>query len=135
MTYQDAPFKFIDLFAGIGGFHIALSDLGGRCVFASEIDERARETYKRNHGMEPFGDIRLITGVGLRDEHINAMVPDHDILAAGFPCQPFSSAGVSARNALGKSHGLLDDTQGTLFFDIARIAKVKQPRVRTHKSA
>jgi DNA (cytosine-5)-methyltransferase 1 len=122
-------FKFIDLFAGIGGFHIALSQLGGKCVFTSEIDEKARETYINNHGGSVFGDIREITGADLPDSWIETSIPDHDILAAGFPCQPFSLAGVSARNALGRSHGYLDDTQGTLFFDIARIVKVKKPRV------
>ena len=124
-----SEFKFIDLFAGIGGFHIALNKLGGECVFASEIDEKARETYINNHGGEVFGDIRDITGAERPDSCVKASIPDHDILAAGFPCQPFSLAGVSARNALGRSHGFLDDTQGTLFFDIARIVKAKRPRV------
>lgn len=122
------PFKFIDLFAGIGGFHLALSSLGGECVFASEIDEKARETYRRNHGVNPYGDIRAITAADRSDNLIKSLIPDHDILAAGFPCQPFSLAGVSARNALGQSHGLLDETQGTLFYDIARIAKIKRPK-------
>jgi DNA (cytosine-5)-methyltransferase 1 len=121
-------FKFIDLFAGIGGFHLALESLGGECVFASEIDEKARATYKQNHGMNPNGDIRAITAADRPDNVIKAQIPDHDILAAGFPCQPFSLAGVSARNALGQSHGLLDETQGTLFYDIARIVKIKQPK-------
>jgi len=121
-------FRFIDLFAGIGGFHIALSDLGGSCVFASEIDERARETYRRNHGLNPHGDIRTITSQDRPDGIIETQIPDHDILAAGFPCQPFSRAGVSARNALGINHGLLDETQGTLFYDIARIVDVKRPK-------
>lgn len=121
-------FKFIDLFAGIGGFHIALESLGGNCVFASEIDEKARETYKLNHGMNPNGDIRAITSPDRPDSIIENQIPDHDVLAAGFPCQPFSLAGVSARNALGIKHGLLDETQGTLFYDIARIAKIKRPK-------
>lgn len=120
-------FKFIDLFAGIGGFHIALKSLGGSCVFASEIDEKAKATYIDNHGGIVSGDIRQITGPELSDDHIDSTIPDHDILAAGFPCQPFSLAGVSARNHLGQSHGLLDETQGTLFYDIARIAIVKRP--------
>lgn len=120
-------FKFIDLFAGIGGFHIALKSLGGNCVFASEIDEKAKTTYINNHGGTVSGDIRQTTGPELSDNHINSTIPDHDILAAGFPCQPFSLAGVSARNHLGQSHGLLDETQGTLFYDIARIAMVKRP--------
>lgn len=126
---QNNSFTFIDLFAGIGGFHIALKSLGGRCVFASEWDEKARETYISNHGGDVHGDIRTITGIDKLDSVIDMMIPDHDILAAGFPCQPFSLAGVSARNSLGRSHGLLDEVQGTLFFDIARIAKIKRPKV------
>lgn len=121
-------FKFIDLFAGIGGFHLALEKLGGTCVFASEIDQKARETYLENHGMLPNGDIRAITAQDRPDSIVDNQIPDHDVLAAGFPCQPFSLAGVSARNALGLSHGLLDEAQGTLFYDIARIVKVKQPK-------
>lgn len=121
-------FGFIDLFAGIGGFHIALQELGGQCVFASEIDKNASETYLNNFGIKPHGDIRTITDPEISDSQIEASVPDHDIVAAGFPCQPFSLAGVSARNSLSQLHGLLDDTQGTLFFDIARIVKVKRPR-------
>ena len=122
-------FTFIDLFAGIGGFHLGLSAVGGRCVFASEIDRNARHTYLMNHGMEPHGDIRDFTSPHFPDEHLSKTIPDHDILAAGFPCQPFSQAGVSARNAFGHAHGLLDEVQGTLFFDIARIAKVKRPKI------
>ena len=121
-------FRFIDLFAGIGGFHLALTELGGECVFASEIDEKARETYKANHGMTPYGDIRAITSPDRSDSIVKQQIPDHDVLAAGFPCQPFSLAGVSSRNALGRDHGLLDEAQGTLFFDIARIVQVKQPK-------
>ena len=121
-------FKFIDLFAGIGGFHIALSEVGGECVFASEIDEKARETYRANHGMTPFGDIRAITSPDRSEGMIRKHIPDHDILAAGFPCQPFSLAGVSARNAMGRPHGLLDEAQGTLFYDIARIVSAKRPK-------
>jgi DNA (cytosine-5)-methyltransferase 1 len=123
-----SAFRFIDLFAGIGGFRIALDSLGGECVFTSEIDARAQETYKSNHGGEVHGDIRKITAPDKSDVFINLMIEDHDILAAGFPCQPFSLAGVSARNALGRAHGLMDETQGTLFYDIARIAKVKRPK-------
>jgi DNA (cytosine-5)-methyltransferase 1 len=123
-----AAFKFIDLFAGIGGFHLALDSLGGHCVFASEIDEKARYTYEINHGLTPVGDIRTLTSAKVDDDAVDQQVPDHDILAAGFPCQPFSLAGVSSRNSLGQSHGLMDETQGTLFFDIARIAKIKRPK-------
>lgn len=122
-------FSFIDLFAGIGGFRLALDALGGNCVFTSEIDERAQATYVSNHGGEVFGDIRQITAPKFNDTFVRLMVPDHDVLAAGFPCQPFSLAGVSARTALGRAHGLLDETQGTLFYDIARIIKVKTPKV------
>ena len=121
-------FTFIDLFAGIGGFHLALESLGGECVFASEIDEKARLTYENNHGFQPFGDIRKITSEHISDDVVKNKIPDHDILVAGFPCQPFSLAGVSARNSLGIKHGLLDETQGTLFYDIARIVKIKKPK-------
>lgn len=122
-------FSFIDLFAGIGGFHIALERLGGSCEFASEIDDRARAVYYDNFGLMPHGDIREITGPDKNDEMVDWMIPKHTILAGGFPCQPFSLAGVSARNSLGREHGLLDKTKGTLFFDICRIAKIKQPEV------
>jgi DNA (cytosine-5)-methyltransferase 1 len=111
-------FTFIDLFAGIGGFHLAFERSGGKCVFASEIDKFARQTYEANFGMTPAGDIKEI------DEE---SIPDHDILTGGFPCQPFSLAGVSKYNSLGYDHGFLDATKGTLFFDIARILKAKQP--------
>ncbi|GBU10351.1 cytosine-specific methyltransferase [Gammaproteobacteria bacterium] len=102
-------FTYIDLFAGIGGFHCAASMLGGHCVFASEIDNEARRAYTENYGISPAGDIT----------QINANeIPDHDILFAGFPCQPFSIIG----NRLG-----FDDIRGTLFFDIARILEEKSP--------
>lgn len=122
-------FKFIDLFAGIGGFRLALEELGGGCVFSSEIDAKARETYKLNFNDIPFGDIRDITGEGISLNDIDDAIPSHDILAAGFPCQPFSLAGVSSRNSLGQAHGLLDKTKGTLFFDITRIVAAKLPKV------
>ena len=112
-------FSFIDLFAGIGGFHLAMSAVGGRCVFASEWDRFAQETYWHNFGLMPFGDIRKIPA---------ADIPDHDVLCAGFPCQPFSLAGVSKKNALGRKHGFEDKTQGTLFFDVCRIVKAKRPK-------
>lgn len=111
-------YRFIDLFAGIGGIRLAFEPYG-ECVFSSEWDTKARETYEINYGHEPAGDI---TQIDAKD------VPDHDILLAGFPCQPFSLAGVSKKNSLGKEHGFLDETQGTLFFDIARIIKEKQPQ-------
>jgi DNA (cytosine-5)-methyltransferase 1 len=111
-------FKFIDLFAGIGGIRLAFQNLGGKCVFTSEWDAYSKKTYEANFGEVPFGDITKIS-----EEEI----PDHDILLGGFPCQPFSIAGVSKKNALGRAHGFLDETQGTLFFDVARIIKHKQP--------
>lgn len=100
---------FIDLFAGVGGFHIAATHAGLRCVYASEIDEPARSVYKSNFGVTPDGDITRIDA---------ADVPDHDLLCAGFPCQPFS--------IIGKRRGF-SDTRGTLFFDIARILDSKRP--------
>ena len=99
-------FTFIDLFAGIGGFHLAMHELGGKCVFASEWDKDAQETYEANYGIAPYGDITKI------DEK---SIPLHDVLCAGFPCQPFSKAG--------KQEGFEDETKGTLFFDIERILK------------
>lgn len=113
-------FRFIDLFAGIGGFRIAFQRLNGKCVFSSEIDDFSRKTYEANFGEIPFGDITRIS----EDE-----IPDHDILLGGFPCQPFSIAGVSKKKSLGLDHGFLDKTQGTLFFDIARIIKAKRPKM------
>lgn len=111
-------FKFIDLFAGIGGIRLAYQNLGGKCVFSSEWNNFAKRTYEANFGEMPFGDITQIS---------EKTIPDHDILLAGFPCQPFSIAGVSKKNALGRQHGFLDETQGTLFFDIARILEHKKP--------
>lgn len=111
-------FTFIDLFAGIGGIRLAYQNLGGKCVFTSEWNNFSKKTYETNFGEVPFGDI---TKIKEKD------IPDHDILLAGFPCQPFSIAGVSKKNALGKKHGFLDETQGTLFFDIARILEHKKP--------
>lgn len=112
-------FKFIDLFAGIGGIRLAYQNIGGHCVFTSEWNKFAKKTYEANFGEVPFGDI---TKINERD------IPDHDVLLAGFPCQPFSIAGVSKKNALGRKHGFLDETQGTLFFDIARILDYKKPK-------
>lgn len=100
------PFTFIDLFSGIGGFHQAMSSLGGQCVFASEIDKYCIETYQENYGMDSGIDIRNV------DEKD---IPPHDVLCAGFPCQAFSKAG--------KQEGLEDETRGTLFFEIVRILK------------
>ncbi len=117
---MDNPaFGFIDLFAGIGGFRLAFSGAGGRCVFSSEWDKYAQQTYAANFGEQPAGDITKIAA---------SDIPDHDVLTAGFPCQPFSIAGVSKHNALGNAHGFQHATQGTLFFDVARIIAAKQPR-------
>ena len=122
-------FRFIDLFAGIGGFRLALQAQGGKCVFTSEWDRYAKHTYALNFGETPFGDIRQFTGSNLTESEIRALIPDHDVLAGGFPCQPFSHAGVSARSSLGQSHGFSCEIQGTLFFDLVRIAKAKRPKI------
>lgn len=133
-----SDFTFIDLFAGIGGIRKGFEGAGGRCVFTSEYDKYAVKTYKANYHSdhEIVGDIREVTqpqGMSGRKTkrqayaHIRKVIPDHDVLLAGFPCQPFSIAGVSKKNSLGRSHGFEDDTQGTLFFDIARIIEVKKP--------
>jgi DNA (cytosine-5)-methyltransferase 1 len=116
---KNPKFKFIDLFAGIGGIRLAYQKAGGKCVFSSEYNKFAKVTYEANFGEVPFGDITVI------DEK---SIPDHDVLLAGFPCQPFSIAGVSKKKSLGRKHGFLDETQGTLFFDIARILKEKRPK-------
>ncbi len=118
-TFQNIPFPaqknhtftFIDLFAGIGGFHYALQSFGAKCVFASEIDKHASLVYEKNHNLKPVGDI---TKIDEKD------IPQHDILCAGFPCQAFSISG--------KQKGF-EDTRGTLFFDIARIVKHHQPKI------
>lgn len=112
-------FKFIDLFAGIGGFRMAFQNLNGKCVFTSEWNKFAQQTYEANYGEVPFGDITKIN---------ENLIPKHDILLGGFPCQPFSIAGVSKKNSLGKEHGFKDETQGTLFFDIVRILDAKRPK-------
>jgi DNA (cytosine-5)-methyltransferase 1 len=114
------PFKFIDLFAGIGGLRFGLEKFGGECVFSSEWDKYAQKTYHAWFGHTPAGDIRDVKA---------SDVPDHDIMAAGFPCQPFSLAGVSKKNSLGRAHGFKDATQGTLFFYLASIIEVKRPPV------
>ena len=119
-TGPGVPFRFIDLFAGIGGFRFALQAQAGKCVFTSEWDKYAQKTYKAWHGDLPHGDLTKI------DPHD---IPDHDVLAAGFPCQPFSLAGVSKKNSLGRAHGFLDESQGTLFFTLAKIIEQKRPPV------
>jgi DNA (cytosine-5)-methyltransferase 1 len=117
---EPTPFTFIDLFAGIGGLRRAFESIGGRCVFTSEWDKYAQQTYLAN-----FRDNRPVEGdITKIDE---GEIPAHDVLVAGFPCQPFSIAGVSKKNALGRKHGFADETQGTLFFDVARIIKHHRP--------
>jgi DNA (cytosine-5)-methyltransferase 1 len=128
-TSSVGAFRFIDLFAGIGGFRIAMQNVGGKCVFASEWDEAAKQTYFNNYGEIPFGDIHQFTGSKISDGELKALIPDHEVLTAGFPCQPFSLAGVSSRRSLGLADGFACQTQGTLFFDIARIARLKKPKV------
>jgi DNA (cytosine-5)-methyltransferase 1 len=115
---NNETFRFIDLFAGIGGFRLAFEEYRTECVFTSEIDKFCRETYEENFGDEPEGDIKEI------DEN---NIPDHEILLGGFPCQSFSLAGVSKKNSLGREHGFDDEETGNLFFDIARVLKAKQP--------
>ncbi len=112
-------FTFIDLFAGIGGFRLAFQSAGGKCVFSCEWDKYAKKTYEANFGEVPYGDIRKIR----KNE-----IPPHDVLCAGFPCQPFSLAGVSKKNSLGRKHGFEDKTQGTLFFEILEILHAKRPK-------
>lgn len=112
------PFGFIDLFAGIGGLRLGLEKVGGRCLFSSEWDRYSQKTYKAWFGEEPAGDITKISP---------ADIPDHDLLAAGFPCQPFSIAGVSKKNSLGRAHGFKDATQGNLFFSLATVIEFKRP--------
>ncbi len=116
---EKSHFTFIDLFAGIGGMRIAFEKSGGRCVYSCEWNKYSQQTYFANFGEQPEGDIRQVEA---------SAIPDHDILVAGFPCQPFSIAGVSKKNSLGRATGFEDKTQGTLFFDICRILKDKRPK-------
>lgn len=118
-NHGDADFTFIDLFAGIGGMRIAYEKAGGHCVYSNEWNKYSQQTYFANFGEMPDGDITKVDA---------ATIPDHDILVAGFPCQPFSIAGVSKKNSLGRATGFEDKTQGTLFFDICRILKEKRPK-------
>lgn len=120
-TPKKPKFTFIDLFAGIGGFRIALQNLGGKCVYSSEWDESAKKTYFANFGEIPFGDIT-------KDENKAFIPKDFDIICGGFPCQPFSIAGVSKKNSLGKKHGFEDEKQGNLFFHIAEIIEKHRPK-------
>jgi len=118
---SNSTFRFIDLFAGIGGFRKAFDEVGGHCVFTSEWDKFSQKTYKANYACdhELAGDI---TKIDAND------IPKHDVLLAGFPCQPFSLAGVSKKNSLGRLHGFSCKTQGTLFFDVARLIDHHRPK-------
>jgi DNA (cytosine-5)-methyltransferase 1 len=119
--FDQPKFEFIDLFAGIGGMRKGFAAVGGKCVFTSEWDKYCQKTYAANFpGDEKIaGDIHQVAAED---------IPDHDVLVAGFPCQPFSIAGVSKKNALGRPHGFQCETQGTLFFDLERIIEEKQPK-------
>ena len=119
LNQEKASFTFIDLFAGIGGMRLAFESAGGRCVYSNEWNKYSQQTYFANFGEQPEGDITKV------DEN---SIPDHDVLVAGFPCQPFSIAGVSKKNSLGRETGFQDKTQGTLFFDVCRILKAKRPK-------
>ena len=109
---------FVDLFCGIGGVRLAFEAAGARCVFSCDWDKYAQQTYRENFGETPAGDIHAVDADDL---------PDHTILTGGFPCQPFSISGVSKKNSLGRAHGFLDKTQGTLFFEVARLIRAKRP--------
>ncbi|SFB69078.1 DNA (cytosine-5)-methyltransferase 1 [Cupriavidus sp. OV038] len=120
-SVSGGDFTFIDLFAGIGGIRLGFERQGGKCVFTSEWNTFSQKTYVAN-----FGDEHEVNGDITKIEASD--VPDHDVLLAGFPCQPFSIAGVSKKNSLGRAHGFACDTQGTLFFDVARILEEKRPK-------
>lgn len=111
--------KFIDLFAGIGGMRIAFQNAGASCIYANEWNKYCQKSYFDNFGILPEGDITKVDV---------SRIPDHDILVAGFPCQPFSIAGIAKKNSLGKATGFEDKTQGTLFFDVCRFLKHKRPK-------
>lgn len=117
---ESIPFTFVDFFAGIGGLRFGLEKAGGDCLYSCEWDKYSQKTYKAWFGETPHGDIRQIDP---------ASIPDHDVLAAGFPCQPFSLAGVSKKNSLGREHGFKCEAQGTLFYNLATIAEIKRPPV------
>jgi DNA (cytosine-5)-methyltransferase 1 len=117
-AHRVEPIRFIDLFCGIGGFRMAFERVGARCVFSSDYDRFSQQTYEANFGEKPHGDIHTIAV---------ADIPAHDILCAGFPCQPFSIAGVSKKLSLGRKHGFEDVKQGNLFFSIADILDFHRP--------
>ena len=118
---EKPKFTFIDLFAGMGGFRLAMQAQGGKCIFSSEWKQYAQKTYMANFGDMPFGDITK--------EETKSFIPERfDVLCAGFPCQPFSIAGVSKKNSLGRETGFKDKTQGTLFFDVADIISRHRPK-------
>lgn len=112
-------YTFVDLFAGIGGFRLAFERAGFKCVFSSEWDKFCQQTYSENFGEVPCGDIRKLT---------SSAIPDHDVLVAGFPCQPFSISGVSKKRSLNRPTGFEDETEGTLFFEVKRILRDKKPQ-------
>ena len=119
-------FRFVDIFAGIGGLRRPFEEIGGRCVFTSEWDRFCKETYAANFP-EPADSEHMFVGDIRPFAADPETVPGHDLLLAGFPCQPFSIAGVSKKNALGRPHGFLCDTQGTLFYDLAKILAHHRP--------
>lgn len=119
---SESAFTFIDLFAGIGGLRRGFETIGGRCIYTSEWDRFCQQTYRANFPHDDHEIAGDITEVSENE------VPDHDLLLAGFPCQPFSIAGVSKKNALKRAHGFACEAQGTLFFDVARIIKAKRPK-------
>lgn len=118
-SQNNNKYTFIDLFAGIGGMRLAFESAGGHCVYSSEWNKYSQQTYYANFDVQPDSDITKVQAES---------IPDHDILVAGFPCQPFSIAGISKKNSLGRTTGFEDKTQGTLFFDVCRILKAKRPK-------
>lgn len=118
-SMRTSGFAFIDLFCGIGGIRTAFEQVGGHCVYSSEWNKYSQQTYHANFDEWPDGDITKVPAES---------IPDHDVLCAGFPCQPFSIAGVSKKNSMGRATGFADKTQGTLFFDVCRILKAKRPK-------